>query len=541
MIASVLEALGGLGLFLLGLIVMTESLRRLAGGALRRTLARFTRSPASGAATGALTTALIQSSSATTVAAVGFVGAGLLTFGQALGILFGANVGTTLTGWLVALLGFKLHIGTVVPPLVLVGALMQLFGSRRTAAAGGALAGFGLIFIGIEVLQNGLAGFHGTLTPESFPPDTWAGRALGVGIGVVITLVTQSSSAGVATALAALNAGAIALPQACAMVIGMDVGTTVTAALATLGASTAARRTGWAHVIYNALTGVGAFLLLPLYLAALGRVAPHAASGDPELSLVAFHTGFNLLGVLAVLPLTAPFARLVEWLVPERLSPFARHLDRRLFDAPASALDAVTSTLFELADTTLDALSTVLREGLEHAEVRLDLIDLALAETRDYLVAIPVDPEDAATQQRQISALHTVDHLSRVIDRCRDSDELDALHGVADLAPLARRLHALVEELRPWLQHPASPAPSDGARAFWKELEAAKAERRGAVLAQAARGGVSGADALERLEATRWLRRVAHHLWRIAEHLERVQPHPTEPARAPAANVPDVR
>jgi phosphate:Na+ symporter len=131
--------------------VMTEGLGALAGDAVRAALMRFTRSPVSGAVTGVATTALLQSSSATTVAAVGFVGAGLIGFPDALGIIFGANIGTTVTGWLVALLGFKPQLGALASPLVFVGAVLRLFGRGRMASIGYALAGFGLIFVGITV------------------------------------------------------------------------------------------------------------------------------------------------------------------------------------------------------------------------------------------------------------------------------------------------------------------------------------------------------------------------------------------------------
>ncbi|MBW2629925.1 MAG: Na/Pi symporter, partial [Deltaproteobacteria bacterium] len=222
-IGGVLLCLGGLGLFLLGMVVLTEGLRALAGRALRRMLSRFTRSPLSGAMTGAVTTAVVQSSSATTVATVGFVGAGLLTFPQALGIVLGANVGTTVTGWLVALLGFKLELGTAALPIVLVGVLIRLLTGGRASSAGFAMAGFGLIFVGISLLQEGMGGFVGIITPDSFPGDTWSGRLLLVVLGIAFTLVTQSSSAGVAMALTAVNASAMTVQQAAAAVIGMDI------------------------------------------------------------------------------------------------------------------------------------------------------------------------------------------------------------------------------------------------------------------------------------------------------------------------------
>ncbi len=241
--------LGGLGLFLLGMSLMTDGLKALAGGSVRKVLTRFTRSPTSGAITGAVTTAVVQSSSITVITAVGFVGAKLLTFPEALGVIFGANVGTTITGWLVALIGFKLSLDEAMLPLVFVGALIHLFGRNRLGKIGFALAGFGLVFIGISMLQGGMAGAQHLVSPESFPSDSISGRLLLVLIGVAITLVTQSSSAGVATAITAVSVGAISFPQAAAMVIGMDVGTTVTAALATIGGDTAVRRTGLAHVL----------------------------------------------------------------------------------------------------------------------------------------------------------------------------------------------------------------------------------------------------------------------------------------------------
>ena len=159
--SEVLESLGGLGVFLLGVVIMTAGLKGVAGDALRSALTRFTKSPLSGACTGAVSTAILQSSSATTVAAVGFVGAGLLSFPQALGIIFGANVGTTITGWLVALLGFKFQLGSVVLPLILAGVLLHLFGRGRLQQGGLALAGFGLIFVGIATMQAGMSSMQG--------------------------------------------------------------------------------------------------------------------------------------------------------------------------------------------------------------------------------------------------------------------------------------------------------------------------------------------------------------------------------------------
>ena len=192
---------------------MTGALRSLQGNAIRSALKKLTKSPLSGALTGAVSTAVLQSSSAVTVTAVGFVGAGLMTFPQSLGIIFGANAGTTITGWLVVLLGFKLKLGTVILPVILIGAILKLFAKDRIATMGYALAGFGLIFVGIDMLQQGMSGLEQVMTPEQFPEDTWIGRLKLVLMGVIVTLITQSSSAGVAVSLTALFAGTINFEQ----------------------------------------------------------------------------------------------------------------------------------------------------------------------------------------------------------------------------------------------------------------------------------------------------------------------------------------
>ena len=538
---ALFQGLGGLGLFLLGLVVMTDALRRLAGGSLRRMLARFTRSPSSGAVTGAVTTAIVQSSSATTVTAVGFASAGLLTFPQALGIVFGANVGTTLTGWLVALVGFKLELGTAALPLVLVGVLLRLLRRGTLASAGTALAGFGLIFVGIETLQAGLAGLEGAVTPQSFPADTWGGRALLVLMGGGITLVTQSSSAGVATALAAVHAGAIALPQACALVIGMDVATTVTALVATLGASTPARRTGLAHVIYNVMTGLVAFLLLPLYIWTLAGVAPDWMTDEPELALVAFHTFFNGLGVLLVLPVAKPFGRLIERLVPDRPSPFARRLDRSLLREPHSALDAVGGTLVDLAAKVVGALEATLRGvARQESSEALELEELALADTRRYVVGIPDPPDDPFVSQRRTAALHVIDHLGRLVDRCQDAPGSQTWRADEALADAVSSLQGCATRTGSWLASPDEAPPESLLHRVWLELDEAKPGYRERVLAEAGqRGEPSGG--LDRLEAMRWLRRASYHGWRIVHHLVRLRSAQFEaledvPARAELAD-----
>ena len=330
----IVQALGGLGLFLLGMIIMTDSLRNLAGDAMRKLLLRFTHTPLSGAITGTIATAILQSSSATTVAAVGMVGAGLMGFAEALGIIFGANIGTTIKGWFVVLLGFKLQIGLMLMPLILVGALLRLFAKDRWASIGMAIAGFGLVFVGIYLIQQGMTDVQKFVTPENFPDDTFVGRIQLLLLGILFSAVTQSSSAGVAVTLTALFSGAINFPQGAALVIGMDVGTTVTAALATIGGTVGSRRTGLSHVIYNCFTGIGALFLITPYVLLWQWLGPDILKNNAEIVLIAFHTSFNVLGVIIVLPLTRQFACLIKRLIPNTEPAYTDSLDKTLLHDP---------------------------------------------------------------------------------------------------------------------------------------------------------------------------------------------------------------
>jgi phosphate:Na+ symporter len=334
---------GGLGLFLLGMGLMTEGLKLAAGPALHRILAGATRTKAHALGSGLLITALVQSSSAVTVAAIGFVNAGLLALGPALWVLFGANVGTTMTGWIVALVGLKFKVEALAMPLAGLGALLRLTGEgRRSGAVGTALAGFGLLFIGIALLQQAFAGLAGQISlPSGDGPLVVLAQ---LGMGVLMTVLMQSSSAAMAITLTAAQGGLIDAQGAAAVVIGANIGTTVTAVLAALGATPNARRAASAHVVFNLLTGGVALLLLPWLVGALGeaREALHL-SPDPATQLALFHTSFNLLGVLLMWPLAARLTRALQRRFRAREEDEAqpRFLDDNVLAVPTLALDAL--------------------------------------------------------------------------------------------------------------------------------------------------------------------------------------------------------
>ena len=515
MTSAVLTFLGGIGLFLLGMVMLTDGLRALAGGMLRRMLRRSTRSPVSGAATGLMMTAFLQSSSATTVAAIGFVGAGLITFPQSLGIIFGANIGTTVTGWLVAILGFKLELGTVVMPVLFVGVLMHMFGHSRLKSAGWVLAGFSLLFFGITALQQGMSGLNDLLSPEIFPGDNFTGRLQLVLIGVAITLVTQSSSAGVATALAALGVGAVSFPQAAAMVIGMDIGTTFTAALATIGGSVAIRRTGFAHVIFNMLIGTMAFgLLFPL--AWFVETYGIGAIGGAQIGLVAFHTTFNVIGVIAVIGFTNQFARLIVKLIPDQGPQLTAKFDYRLLSDPHGAVDAASAGLNDIAQALYEVLDMELTPHKRlYVSAKLKLIEQALADARDYTEKMAHDPTQTHAQQRQIAVLHVQDHLTRLYNRCRRQDRVPHMETHEPLTRMCQMVRAQVQEL---MQHGSAIEREPTLNSLRTQLEQERHAYREDLIAKASAGEIGTEKAMRRLDGIRWLHRISHHLWRITAY-----------------------
>jgi phosphate:Na+ symporter len=516
------QAAGGLGLFLLGMIIMTDGLRTLAGGAIRGALVRFTDSPLTGAVTGTVSTAILQSSSATTVAAVGFVGAGLLSFPEALGIIFGASVGTTATGWLVAILGFKLQLGTLMLPLILLGAIVRLFAGGRLASAGYALAGFGLIFVGISMMQEGMGGLGGIITPEHLPGDTLTGRLQLVLIGTIATVITQSSSAGVAVVLTALHAGAVSFPQGAALVIGMEVGTTVTTAMATIGGSVAMKRTGLSHVIFNLFAAGGGLLLLSPYVALWNSASAEALLRNGEIGLVAFHSLFNILGVAVAVPLAGPFSRLIERIVPDRGPAYTRPLDRSLLQQPALALNAVPPAIVAEFFALIGHIKSILKEG---AGRRVDLFELesALDETQSFVDDIQLQSAEGREWEQLIEIVHTLDHMRRAHERCEEDEDraftARRTPGLEEYCTLlVETINTIIECYGEKRWNRAAEEAKKTADAIHRQVRAIRKES----MARLARNEIGMAEMTRRLEAIRWLRRVSKHISRITEHLVRV-------------------
>ena len=341
--------LGGMGLFLMGMWLLSDGLKLAGGRALRSILSRGTGTPLRGLLSGVFITSLVQSSSAVTVAAIGFVNAGLIGLRQAVSVIYGSNIGTTMTGWLVAFIGLQFDIKGFALPLIGVGMLLRLSGGgSRRSATGMALAGFGLFFVGIDFLRLAFAGIGQSMPLDAMLGDGVGGAALAFVAGVVITVLMQSSSAAMAIILTAAAGGAVPLVAAAAMVIGTNIGTTSTAVLAALGATSNARRVAAAHVAFNLITAAVAFALLPLLIWMLSGPESLGGPGDlPAVDLALFHTTFNVLGVALLWPATN---RLVDFLgrrfrTREEDEAQPRYLDRNVVATPLLAMHALVMEL----------------------------------------------------------------------------------------------------------------------------------------------------------------------------------------------------
>lgn len=362
------NALGGLALFLLAMLMMTDGATAFAGRGLKQLLGRWTSTPWRGVGVGVLVTGLVQSSSAITVATIGFVNAGVLTLRQALGVVFGANVGTTMTAWLVSLVGVGFKIEAFALPILTVGVVLHLMvANPRYKGLGKALAGFGLFFLGLAILKDAFSSLADAYGQSLQAGDGNFHVASFLLAGFIATLLTQSSSAAIAIILTAASGGILPIESAAAAVIGANIGTTSTAAFAALKATPAAKRLALGHIIFNVCTAVAALILLPLLMAFIAVLAKLGhTEGSPATLLAIFHSVFNLLGVVLMLPLGARLANFLEKLFKNKEEDIAKpqYLDYTLMATPVLAIAALQQELQRLERLVTELLLCALNNNL---------------------------------------------------------------------------------------------------------------------------------------------------------------------------------
>lgn len=421
------SALGGIGIFILAIGMMTDGLKAAAGQELRHLLSNWTQSPFKGIATGFLMTAVVQSSSAVTVASLGFVNAGLMSMHQVLGVIFGANVGTTMTGWLVALLGFKVDIQSFALPLIGIGMIMKLVRQRgRLASLGYALVGFGLFFLGLDILKTSFDTFTGAFTLDQLHANGMWGLVLYLFVGIVMTILTQSSSASIAITITAASTGVIELYAAGAMVIGANIGTTSTAVFAALGATPAAKRAAAAQVIFNLCTALIAVMLLPVLFWLIRQFSEATGlSSDVAISLALFHTLFNVLGLILMTP---NIGRLATWLdtrfrsETERESR-PRYLDNTIAQMPSLAVNALLNELNALQPRILAVFQKSTQRGsVEHDKTFYTQVS-AIKALSEKIATFIVNLESAPLPQETTEQLATLMRVENYLQDCTSRAE----------------------------------------------------------------------------------------------------------------------
>lgn len=311
----------GVAILLFGMIMLEEGFRAFTKGPLQNLLRKATDKLYKSIGVGALVTALIQSSSLVSVITISFISAGLISLSGGLGLIFGANIGTTATAWLVAAFGLKLKISALAMPMLVFGVVFSFQKNTVLKGFGSVLAGLGFFFLGIYYMKEGFDVFkaHIDLTHYAIP-GFW-GVVVYTGLGILITTILQSSSATMALILTALSAGQIEYENALALAIGANVGTTITAVLGSLGSNVAGRRLAGAHLIFNVITGLVALAFIYPLANLVNILSDVFAIGTTDyiLKLALFHTIFNVLGVLLMIPFIKKLEHFIVWFFKEKV------------------------------------------------------------------------------------------------------------------------------------------------------------------------------------------------------------------------------
>jgi phosphate:Na+ symporter len=416
----------GLSFFLYGMKLLGDGLQKAAGDSLRRILQALTNKPVRGVLVGMIVTAIIQSSSATTVMVVGFANAGLMTLRQAMGVIFGANIGTTITAQIIVL-----KLDKVVWLFVLVGVMMEFFVKRKTSKAiGEAILGFGILFFGLYFMSDTLAPLRDSPDFINFLVRFGQVPVLGVGAGAVFTALIQSSSVTTSLVVALAMKGMITLPSSIALILGANIGTTVTAMLASLGGNITSKRAALTHFLFNT---IGTVIMFP-FLKPFASLVQLTASTLPH-QVANAHTMFNLLMTLIALLCINPFERLIVWLLPSTEKQvetrIVQFIDDRVLVTPSVALSQATQELYRMGHIAYGMVSdcqTALFENrmslLETVLGNEELVNSMQREITGYLTKITEHDLSEAQGTRVMALMHAVNDIERVGDHATNLVEL---------------------------------------------------------------------------------------------------------------------
>lgn len=441
MVYQLLVIIGSLGLFLFGMRTMSDGIQKAAGERLQSILNFMTGNRFAAILTGFAITAIVQSSSATTVMVVSFVNAGLLQLTQSIGVIMGANIGTTVTGWIVAILGFKVKISAIALPAVGIGFILLMVKRLNKQELGETLIGFGLLFMGLDFLKNSVPDI--SQHPEmleflsSFTGHGLASYFLFVIVGGLLTVIVQSSSAAMAITLTMAYAGWIDYPTAAAIVLGENIGTTITAYLASIGTSVNARRASRAHTLFNVFGVLWMTPVFYLFLNLVNAIVPgdvYALDGAKALPahLAMFHTLFNIVNTFLCSFFVNFIAKLVTKLVPDEqgipTTYTLKYIRATLQDTPELYLLTVKRELSKMADIISD-MFTRFWDIFSHPESPMvnevetqkkmeDLTDQMQEEITKFLSQCSMDNMNHVSANNVYSMMRITNELESIGDSC---------------------------------------------------------------------------------------------------------------------------
>ena len=427
---KIITLLGGLALFLFGMDTMGKSLERLAGGKLQTVLAKMSSTVFRGFFLGLAVTAVIQSSSATTVMVVGFVNSGIMTLKQAIGVIMGSNVGTTVTSWLLSLTALEgdsfivqfFKPSTLAPLLGTVGIVLYMFTKKeKNKGIGAILLGFMALMTGMDLMSDSMA----FLREEQWFANlmvSFSNPILGILVGAALTAIIQSSSASVGILQGLCSTGVISIGTAIPIILGQNIGTCVTAMLSTVGANRNARRTALVHLYFN-IVGV---VIVGLVFYMIHMIHPWAfmddIAGPTDIAVV--HTGFNLIATALLLPMSRLLEKLAYMTIPQqKVHQAPVLLDPRLLATPAVAIQRAMDVAGQMADTSLDAMKKAINltknfteAGLEEVKELEDQTDLYEDALGSYLVKLTGQRLSVHDNRMLNTLLYTISDIERIAD-----------------------------------------------------------------------------------------------------------------------------
>lgn len=510
--------IGGIALFMLGMMMLTNGLKEAAGEALRKWLHTFTKGKFSAIVSGLLMTILVQSSTATTLLTIGFVSAGLLTFMQSIGVIIGANIGSTSTGWIISLIGFKISLQSMALPIVALGVFIQLIAPHDFKKYGGIFTGFGLLFLGIDLLQQGMSSAQDWISFESFTTDSILSIIMLIVIGIVMTIIMQASSAALATTLTALFAGAIEFDQAAFLVIGQNIGTTATALFAAIGSSVAAKRTAVTHLLFNVITAmiVSIFFVYILQFVEFLTVQ-FTGEFDKPLGITLFHTLFSLIGAIIFIPFIQPFSKLLMKIIPEKENKLTCNLDANLVSVPQAALEVSHQALFQMMKHLNKGIVQLIEQkrATVNVEKIVKEVEEAIDIVRKYLDEI--HSSSSKYHHRQLNILHALDHITRLIKVYRE-------HQIQDVMlyqpKFMNRVHKLLIEVDDMMNNGESMIEiTELLENTSQQMAEERRTKRNEYFERSAKNETELDLAVSKVEALLWIDRLVYHYWRATARM----------------------